>query len=56
MTTHDQTTTLPKTKTCPCGRPAATEKEHAAAHVAGKCGFFFDFGKYAKQVLLKAQS
>jgi len=52
----NENTTLPKMK-CPCGRPIATEKEHVAAHAAGKCSFCFDFNNYVHTVVLKkAQS
>lgn len=46
MSQLQQVNLLPKK--CPCGRPAATEKEHAAAHAAGKCAFCYDFGKWAE--------
>jgi len=50
---NENTPTQTKTK-CPCGRPNATEKEHAAAHVAGKCSFCFDFSNYVETVVLKS--
>jgi len=49
---NDQTTKQTEKK-CPCGRPIADEKEHAAAHAAGKCSFCFDFCNYAKTLASK---
>ena len=36
-----------KTPKCPCGREAATQAEHAAAHKAGKCAVCYEIARWA---------